>query len=339
MKEAKFYQTTERGAAVCGLCARGCEIKEGKTGACGVRKNVGGALFTAAYEKIAASAVDPIEKKPLFHVKPGSKCYSIATYGCNFKCSFCQNYELSQPLAEGEFSFENVPGRKTTPEKVVEEALALGCETMAFTYSEPTIFYELAYDCCVLARKKGVLTVFVTNGYICESPLREIAPYLSAANVDLKSFSDEWLRKICGARLAPVCDTIKLMKKLGIFVEVTTLLIPGENDSEEELFRLASFVASVDKAVPWHVSAFRPDYRMLDRAATSASQIERAIKIGKQAGLKYVYGGNARGRGFEDTVCPSCGKTLIARNGYVILRNDLADGNCPACGAEIEMLF
>lgn len=339
MKEARFYESFEGGAAACGLCARGCAIQDGKTGACGVRKNIGGTLFTASYEKIAASAVDPIEKKPLFHVKPGAKCYSIATYGCNFKCSFCQNFELSQPPSEGKFSFENFPGRRTTPEEIVEDAAASGCETMAFTYSEPTIFYELAYDCCVLARKKGILTVFVTNGYIAERPLREIAPYLSAANVDLKSFSDDWYRRTCHARLAPVCDTIKLMRELGIFVEVTTLLIPEENDSDDELSRLASFIASVDAAVPWHVSAFHPDYKMLGRSATSAVQIERAIEIGKKAGLKYVYGGNARGRGFEDTVCPSCGKTLVSRRGYAILRSDLGKGNCPACGAKIEALL
>jgi pyruvate formate lyase activating enzyme len=297
-----------------------------------VRRNDGGTLVSLVYGLTVAENVDPIEKKPLFHFLPGSTSFSIATAGCNLHCRHCQNADISQmPHDAG-----RIAGRPLAPEEAVRRAIKAGCASISYTYTEPTIFFEYAFDTAVLAKKAGLKNVFVTNGYTAAEPLRAIAPYLGAANVDLKSFSDAFYKKICGARLQPVLDTLKLYRELGIWLEVTTLVIPGENDSDEDLRGCARFVAEeLGREVPWHVSAFRPTYLLTERPPTPPATLRRARQIGLEAGLKFVYEGNIPGEG-EDTLCPACGKTMIARYGYTVRENRLRGGHCPDCKAAVS---
>ena len=336
MKEALFYQKLENQKVKCGLCPHNCLIAEGKRGICGVRENRGGLLYSLVYGKIVASHIDPIEKKPLFHFLPGSLSYSIATVGCNFRCDFCQNWEISQMPREQHI----IAGEDVSPEEIVLDALKSNCQSISYTYTEPTIFFEFAYDTSKLASEKGLKNVFVTNGFINPEPLELISPYLHAANVDLKSFQEDFYKKICGARLAPVLETLKLMKKLNIWVEVTTLVIPGRNDSKEELTQIASFIKNeLSPDTPWHVSAFFPHYKMADHPRTPAEKLEMARDIGLKAGLKYVYSGNIPIRGAEDTYCPKCKKSLIERAGFQILKNVLKNGQCVFCGEKISGIW
>ncbi|GBE17498.1 pyruvate formate-lyase 1-activating enzyme [archaeon BMS3Abin16] len=333
MKEAMFYSKLEGKKVKCALCNHRCTISAGKRGICGVRENREGVLYTLVYGRAVSVNIDPIEKKPLFNFYPGTTAYSLATVGCNFRCLHCQNWEISQAPKE---SSGDIIGRELMPDDIVREALEYGCKSIAYTYTEPTIFYEYAYDTAVLAQKKGIKNVFVTNGYITEEALREIAPYLDAANIDLKAFTNEFYKKVCGARLQPVLDNIKLYKELGIWVEVTTLLIPGHNDSKEELREIAEFIAEVGKEIPWHVTAFYPTYKLLDTPPTPVETLRMARKIGMEAGLKYVYEGNIPGEGGENTYCPKCGETLIRRFGFGILENKIKENKCPACGSEAD---
>ncbi len=331
MKEAMFYEARDDKSVQCNLCFHRCIIKEGKIGICRVRKNTGGKLVSLVYDRIVARHVDPIEKKPLFHFYPGSLSYSIATVGCNFRCLNCQNYSIS--MASGED--DTIPVQRISPEEIADDALAAGCVSIAYTYTEPTIYYELAYDTCVLASERGMKNVFVSNGAGSEQSLRHIAPYLDGINIDLKSFSDEFYHKICGGALAPVLENIALCRELGIWVEVTTLIIPGLNDSEKEIEQIASFIAGVDRDIPWHISRFYPTYKMQNRESTPVETLHMARKAGYKAGLRYVYEGNVPGRGGEDTACWSCKKALIERRGFSISRNDIKEGRCSHCGAEI----
>ena len=330
MKEAMFYKKIDEKSVRCNLCSHNCVITESKRGICGVRENKEGVLYTLVYGKAVAQAVDPIEKKPLFHFYPGSRAYSVATVGCNFRCLNCQNADISQMPRE----YGRIIGEEVSPEEIVEQAKRYNCRIIAYTYTEPTIFFEYAYETAKIASREGMKNVFVTNGYITEDALREIAPYLDAANVDLKSFSDDFYRKVCGARLQPVLDSIKLHKELGIWIEVTTLIIPTLNDSEEELRKIAEFLRNVSEDIPWHISRFYPAYRLSDLQPTSVEILCTARKIGLETGLKYVYKGNVPGEG-EDTYCHSCGRLLIHRYGYKILSNEIKDSKCPYCGAEI----
>ncbi len=330
--KAMFWEPRASEAVVCTLCPHLCHIGNGLYGVCGVRKNNGGQLDTLIYGLAAAVNVDPIEKKPLFHFLPGSRSLSIATVGCNFKCAFCQNYDISQ-ASKGKNREQF--GRAVTPGEVVAMAKQTGAETIAFTYSEPTIFYEYAYDCAKLASEEGIRGVFVSNGFICEEPVRAIRPYVHAYNVDLKSFNPEHYRKIMGARLEPVLEAMKLIKQLGFWLEITTLVIPTQNDSNEELTKIAEFVASLGLETPWHVSAFHPDYKMTDLPRTSVETLRRARKIGLDVGLQFVYSGNVPGDDGESTYCPSCDERLIHRIGYRVLENLVSDGTCPECGQAI----
>ncbi|MGC8849316.1 MAG: AmmeMemoRadiSam system radical SAM enzyme [Candidatus Bathyarchaeia archaeon] len=332
LMEARFYDVTGDKLVKCNLCSHRCVIQPSKKGVCAVRENRDGRLYTLVYGRLIARAVDPVEKKPLFHFYPGSKAYSIATVGCNFRCKNCQNYDISQLPRET----SRVVGDRIAPEEVVEDAKRHGCRSIAYTYTEPTIFYEYAYDVAKLASREGIKNIFVTNGYITEEALRGIKPYLDAANIDLKSFNDSFYRRICGARLEPVLEAIKLYRELGIWIEITTLIIPGLNDSEEELRRIASFIKEeLDPGVPWHVSRFYPMYMLLDLPQTPLETIHKARRIGLEAGLHYVYEGNVPGEG-EHTICPGCGETLIKRVGYHVLENKLMDSSCPRCGLKVE---
>jgi len=332
LKEAMFYHRLEGGDVKCDLCNHRCIVRNNGKGVCHVRENRNGVLYTLVYGKLISRAVDPVEKKPLFHFYPGSSAYSIATVGCNFRCLNCQNYEISQmPRETG-----RIVGEDVTPESVVEDAKLYRCKSIAYTYTEPTVFYEFAYDVARLASKEGVKNVFVTNGYITEEALKEIRPYLDAANIDLKGFSDEFYRKNCGARLDLVLDTIRSYKKMGIWIELTTLLIPTLNDDEAQLKAIADFIVNLDPGIPWHVSRFYPMYKLMDLPETPMKSLEAARRIGIQAGLRYVYQGNVPGSEGENTYCHRCGELLIHRYGYRILEYKIKNGQCPRCGVKID---
>ena len=332
MIEARLYNKGERGSVECVLCAHRCRINDGKRGICGVRVNEAGVLYSAVYGKIIAEHLDPIEKKPLFHFQPGSTSYSIATVGCNFKCLHCQNSDISQMPR----TYKKVVGEDATSEEVVSEAFESGASSISYTYTEPTVFFEFARDCMVLSRQKALKNVFVTNGYMTGECLDELSGLLDAANVDVKSFSEQFYKKVCGASLAPVLDSIVKMRSMGIWVEVTTLAIPGYNDGDDEFGQIAKWLVSVDPAMPWHISAFHPTYKLLDAPSTPVQTLERAMKIGYDAGLKYVYTGNIPGNAGESTMCPSCKKMLIERTGFAVKSNAIVDSNCPYCGIRIE---
>jgi pyruvate formate lyase activating enzyme len=331
MKEAMFYQRQEDGQVRCGLCRFRCLIGEGARGICRVRENRGGTLYSLVYGKLCAESVDPIEKKPLFHFEPGSRSYSIATVGCNFRCRHCQNYSISQvpPGAA-------IAGDARTPEEVVRRAAEQGCRSISYTYTEPTIFFEFAYDTARLAHGAGLANIFVTNGYITREALETIAPYLDGANIDLKGFSEGFYRDVVHARLSEVLDSIVEYRRQGIWIELTTLIIPGLNDAEEELKGIASFIVNnLGADTPWHVTQFYPTYQLLDRPRTPVATLRRAREIGLEAGLRYVYEGNVPGEGGENTWCPYCSSLLIERYGFAIGTNRLVKGACPDCGAAI----
>jgi pyruvate formate lyase activating enzyme len=329
-----MYSENKADYILCTLCPHKCHIAEGRLGACGVRRNNGRKLVSLVYEKAIACNVDPIEKKPLFHFLPGSKIYSYATVGCNLRCSFCQNWDISQLSKRGE-----IPGIAKTPREIVDEAAMLGCRSIAATYNEPTIQFEYAYNTFMLAKKRGLSTVFVTNGFISKEPIDKLSPYLDAVNIDLKAFSDEFYKKVCGARLKPVLEAIRHYHKNGVWVEVTTLIIPGENDSDEELREIANFIVSVNADIPWHISRFHPDYQMTEKNITPIETIDKAHSIGRKEGLRFIYVGNVFGDDRENSYCPSCGKILIERRGYRIRKNEVIDGECKYCAHAISGRF
>jgi pyruvate formate lyase activating enzyme len=331
MKEAMVYKTLEGTDVRCHLCAHTCLIKNGKRGICAVRENKDGKLYSLVYGKVISMNIDPIEK----HFLPGSTSLSIATAGCNFKCKHCQNYEISQYPRERKFS---IPGRETSPEDIVNSALKNNCESISYTYTEPTIFFEFAYDCAKLAHKKGIKNVFVSNGYTGQDAVRLITPYLDAINIDLKG-SDKFYKELCGARLNPVKDTIKLMKELGVWVEVTTLIIPDLNDSEKDLADIVEFIKSVDPSIPWHVSQFYPTYKLIDKPRTPVETLKKATGIGYNLGLKYIYEGNVPGEGGENSYCPNCKNILISRYGYSIMENRIRNSSCPQCSNPIDGIW
>ncbi len=333
MKEALFYEKLDDQKVHCFLCRHHCKINKGKRGLCGVRENKDGVLYTLVYGLPCSYHVDPIEKKPLFHFYPGSRAFSIATAGCNFRCTHCQNHEISQiPRDEG-----HIYGQKMEPSEVVGMAAKSGCKSISYTYTEPTIFYEYAFDCAKLAKEKGITNNFVTNGYIEEEPLKTIKPYLDGANIDLKGFTADFYKKVCGADLQGVLDAIKTYKSLGVWIELTTLVIPGYNDSKEELRSIARFIHNdLGVETPWHVSAFYPTYKLTDAPRTPAKTLQRAREIGIEEGLRYVYTGNIPGADGESTYCWSCKKLVIGRYGYTLSEYNIKDSSCTFCGAIID---
>jgi pyruvate formate lyase activating enzyme len=332
--EAYLYEPLKDNKVKCNLCNHRCVIKDGRRGICGVRENKVGTLKTLVYGRVVARNIDPIEKKPLYHFLPGSISYSIATVGCNFKCLFCQNADIAQMPSDRKGM---IAGDLFSPQDVVTEALKGDCDSISYTYTEPTVFFEFAYDIARLAHEKGIKNIFVTNGYMTAEALQMIHPYLDAANVDLKAFTEDYYKTFCGARLAPVKETLKLMKSLNIFVEVTTLLIPGLNDSRDELEKLARFIAdSLGAETPWHISRYHPTYKLTDRPSTPVETLVAAREVGLKSGLKYVYTGNVPGDSGGNTFCYSCGKILINRWGFYIQRNLIKDGRCSHCGVEIH---
>jgi len=331
MREAMLWEKLDGKKVQCFLCSHRCKVQDGRRGICNVRENNKGTLYTLVYDKVIARHVDPIEKKPLFHFLPGSYSYSVATPGCNFKCLHCQNADISQMPADS----KTIIGDNTPPDIIVASALKYNCKSISYTYTEPTIFFELAYDTAMLAKEKGLKNVFVTNGYITKEALTEIRPYLDAANIDLKGFTDEFYRKVCGAKLEHVLEAIRLYHELGIWIELTTLIIPGYNDSPEELRQIAGFIASVDTGIPWHVTQYHPTYKLMGQPRTPVETLRLARQIGIDAGLMYVYEGNVPGEGGENTFCPSCGEVLIQRFGYIISQIKVGDGRCGFCGHKL----
>ncbi|MCI4398075.1 MAG: AmmeMemoRadiSam system radical SAM enzyme [Acidobacteria bacterium] len=330
--EAVLWHPGENGAVACDLCAHRCLILPGRSGVCRVRLNAAGELRTLVRGRLVAAAVDPIEKKPLFHFLPGSFSYSIATSGCNFRCDFCQNWQISQAarLSPGGLDGQIVP-----PEAVVEETLRQGCASIACTYTEPAIFFETAEDVGLLAKERGLRTIFVTNGYLTREAVQRARAFLDAANVDLKGFDDKRYRHVCGATLRGVLEGLEALKESGVWVEVTTLVVPGLNDSAEELSAIARHVASLDPNIPWHVSRFHPDFKRGNVGATPVATLGRAREAGLEAGLKHVYVGNLPGHRAENTFCPNCATIVIERSGFSVVRNRIANGRCPECSAEI----
>ncbi|MBN2072882.1 MAG: AmmeMemoRadiSam system radical SAM enzyme [Actinobacteria bacterium] len=334
LKEALLYKKMESKKARCDLCNHRCVIGPGDRGKCCVRENMDGELYTLVYGKLIAENVDPIEKKPLFHFLPGTNSLSVATMGCNFKCFFCQNYQISQTPCD----HNRIEGEYVSPEKLVRHAISYNCKSISYTYTEPTIFFEYTYDTARLAHERNIKNIFVTNGFMSDEALDMIEPYLDAANVDLKSFSEDTYRDKIGGRLKPVLDNIKRIKEKGIWLEVTTLIIPGMNSSDEELRDIAGFLAKVDRSIPWHISAYYPQYKS-NIPPTGIELIERAMEIGKNSGLKYVYGGNIPGSSHENTYCPGCGELILKRSGFSITGNHIKDGKCMKCGTGIEGIF
>jgi pyruvate formate lyase activating enzyme len=332
MKQALFFEKLGDGRVKCYLCRHHCVIDDGKKGICRVRENRSGTLYSLVYKKLISENIDPIEKKPFFHFFPGSTAFSVATAGCNFRCLNCQNYEISQLPKD----HDQIVGRDVEPEKIVGDALGSHCKSIAYTYTEPTIFFEYAYEIAKIASQKAIKNVFVTNGYITREALATIKPYLQAANIDLKSFSSETYKKLCGARLEHVLDCIRSYKEMGIWIEITTLIIPEINDSEHELRQIAGFIKSVGPEIPWHVSRFYPKYRLIEKPPTPIDTLRMARDIGLDVGLRYVYEGNVPGEGGENTYCYKCKKVLIKRYGYQIIENNIIDLKCPACNATID---
>lgn len=334
--DALLYQRLDNDSVRCNLCRHTCLIKKGRRGICGVRENDGGTLRTLVYDALIAQSVDPVEKKPLFHVAPGSTSFSIATVGCNFKCRFCQNADIAQMPADNNGM---IAGKSVSPEAIVRQAVHHQCRSISYTYTEPTVYFELAFDTARLAHEKGLKNIFVTNGYMTTEALDMIAPVLDAANVDLKSFSHDFYTSYCHAKRDGVLDTLRHMKSLGIFIEITTLVIPGLNDDAKEIGQLARFIATeLGPQTPWHVSRFHPTYRLTDRPATPVGTLSEIRRIGLNEGLHHVYTGNVPGDEGEHTYCGNCGKKIIARWGYRITEYHISDGRCTDCRTPVHGL-
>lgn len=331
MKEAKLYKELEGNQVRCNLCNHRCVIPEGGSGVCRVRVNEEGRLLTRVYGKTISQHVDPVEKKPLYHFLPGTMTYSIATPGCNFQCQWCQNWGIVRmPVGD----YESM-GHRAQPEGLVSSAKNSGCRSLAYTYTEPTVFFEYALDTARAAHREGLQNLFVTNGYMTPEMLDKLHPYLEAANVDLKSFREDTYHRYVGASLGPILDNLKTMKEMGIWLEVTTLIIPDLNDDPDELRDGARFISrELGEDTPWHISRFIPHHEMRDRPPTPRSTLERARDIGAEEGLKYVYMGNLGGE--SNTYCPDCGQLLVRRVIFGVSENHLEDGRCPGCGEALS---
>jgi pyruvate formate lyase activating enzyme len=333
MKEAMFWKKLANNKVECHLCPHKCKVSDGKRGICGVRENIDGVLNTMIYGLATSVTPDPIEKKPLFHFHPGTYVLSFGTVGCNFKCQHCQNYSISQ------VDFEGMRFQKTKVEDITDIAKRYKCDGIAWTYNEPSIWYEFTYDGSVRAKKAGLYTCYVTNGFIEKEPLVKIAPFLDAMNIDVKSYNNDFYKKICKGKLQPVLDTCALAKELGIFVEVTYLIIPGHNDDEAEIRGFCKWIVdNLGEQTPVHFSRFHPDYKMLDSIATPMSTLDNAFEMAMETGIKYVYLGNVSHGEYENTFCPGCGELLIERIGFSTRSHFAKNGKCPKCGTAVPLV-
>jgi len=321
---------------LCEACSQACVLDEGEYGICGVRQVQNGELRLLVYGIAAAVNVDPIEKKPIFHILPKTRAFSLGTVGCNFSCKFCQNHDISQYPKENQ---HKIVGQTFSPEYLVELAIENRCDSIAYTYNEPIVFFEYTYDTAKIAHENGLKNIYVTSGYETHKAIDLLEPYIDGMNIDIKSFSNEFYKEVCGARLKPVLDAVTYAHKKGIWIEITTLLIPGKNDSDEEIRNIAKFIADLDTSIPWHLSAFHPTYKMLDAPRTPESTLLRAYTIAQQEGLKYVYVGNVDNEDHESTYCPNCKKRVIERSGNIgqFVTNTLDEnGICPNCKYGLE---
>lgn len=328
MKEALYYHSLVDNIVQCTLCPHQCTIKPDQTGICKVRKNIDGDLQSLVYGQPVTQSIDPIEKKPLYHFYPGSCTFSIATFGCNFYCKHCQNADISQ-VGPNQIQQQNI-----SAETIVQSALKNKVQSISYTYNEPTIFYEYAFDIAQISHQKGLKNIFVTNGYISLEPLKEIAPFIDGANIDLKAMSDAFYKRICGAHLQPVLNAIQSYYDHGIWIEITTLIIPGYNDNEKDLRDIAQFIYDINPEIPWHVTGFSPTYQLKETSPTTRKMLEKAVSIGEKIGLSYIYPGN---RGFgENTICPVCNHDLIRRDGFSVIKNQINGNSCPECQTKIS---
>jgi len=337
MKEAYLYKKLREKKVQCRNCAHFCVLALGERGKCGVRGNIDGKLYALNYGRVIAINIDPIEKKPFYHFLPGSHSLSIATVGCNFTCLYCQNWEISQAFKGA----KEIPGENLPPERIVEMAKENKVESISYTYTEPTIFLEYALGTMRLAKKSGLKNNFVSNGFMSEESAKLVIPYLDAINIDIKGFTEDFYQKVCGARLKPVLETAKLMKKSGVWVEITTLVIPTLNDDEKTLEAIAKWIFdNLGPETPWHVSQFcgAISWKLQHIPNTPVETLEKAIEIGKKIGLKYVYIGNIPGHKAENTYCPKCQTLAINRVNYFIHRYD-KNGKCPKCGENLDLIL
>lgn len=343
MHEASLFNNLERNYVQCLACRHYCHIRPQHTGICGVRQNIDNKLYLTVYGTPVATNVDPIEKKPLYHFLPRSLIFSIGTVGCNFKCSFCQNWDISQASKQNPTTITNWLEQNKNhwpPSRIIEYCLENKIHNIAYTYNEPTIFAEYAYDIMKHAQEHNIKNVFVSNGYSSPETIELIAPFLDGINVDLKAFTENFYQKLCGAHLSPVLETIQQLYENNIWVELTTLVIPGENDSPGELSELATFISSIDRSIPWHISRFFPNYLMDDKPNTPIETLHKAYQIGKEKGLHHVYLGNVRDKEYEHTYCPKCQFKLIERQGYLVkLATNFVNGRCPSCGTTIKGIW
>lgn len=343
MKECINYKKIDSKTLECRTCSHFCKIKEDRTGICGIRQNLKGKLHLLAYGKAIAAHIDPVEKKPLFHFLPGSRAYSVGTIGCNFRCGNCQNFDISQMYGHKgkveEYSRLNW-GYDLPPKKIVEEAIDSGCQSIAYTYNEPTVWTEYALDTMKLAQKRGLKNVWVSNGFMTNETLDAIIPYLDAINVDIKSFDDKFYQSNCGARVQPVLENCKRLVKEKVWTEITTLIIPTLSDDLNMLGKVAKFVKEeLGDFVPWHISAFSGaiSWKLQHIPDTPLETIKKAYEVGKKAGLKYVYAGNVWDKKLESTYCPQCGEMVVERDGYLVIRHD-RKGKCK-CGQKIQGIY
>lgn len=328
--EAQFYETLDDRVVRCGLCPRHCRVPDGQRGYCRVRENRGGRYVTLVYGQCCAANLEPVEKKPFFHVYPGTKAYSIATVGCNIHCKFCQNWDISQANPED----TGVPYRR--PEDVAEAAARSGAKTLAYTYSEPTIFYEYMTDCARAARKLGIESIVVSNGFIAEAPQKALIPLVKAVKVDLKAFTPSFYRDVCDGMLEPVLDSLKRLAGSGVWIEIVCLLIPTLNDNPDETRRMAAWVVKeLGPNVPLHFTRYHPIYRLKNLPPTPPETLLKARVIAMEEGCRFVYSGNVPGLEGQDTICPACKKAVIRRYGNRVVENNLKAGKCGACGAAI----
>ena len=331
MKVAKWWNEIEQGIE-CYLCPRRCIIANRSYGVCNVRKNVDNTLYTIVYGHPVAVHVDPIEKKPLYHFFPGSQIFSVGTVGCNLLCEFCQNWDIARAKPD-DTQMHNI-----SPEKIIDMAQESNCIGIAFTYNEPTIFGEYVLDIATLAHQSGLQTVMVTNGYITPEAIDDIYPFIDAANIDLKSFSNEFYRQYCKGELQPVLEALQRIRDFGTFIEITTLIIPGKNDSDSELDHLTRWIVdNLGPDVPVHFSAFHPDYKMRQLSRTPKATLDKARKIAIRNGLRYVYEGNVLAENEDNTYCYYCGRLLIERRSFSIIKNNL-EGDICSCGSKISVV-
>ena len=330
MIPAMFSEPSNDGRIICNLCPHSCILKEGQTGICSVRKNLGGKLFSLNSDKVTAIHSDPIEKKPLYHFLPGSESLSLAAMGCNFKCRFCQNYSLS--MVE---NISGISGEKIEPKEIINAAKRAGASSISYTYTEPTVYFELMYETAKAAKSAGLRNVMVSNGFISQEALKKIIPFMDGANIDLKSYSEDFYSHYCGGKLEPVLDTIKELNRSDCWLELTTLLIQGLNSSEEEVENIISFISETNPEIPWHVSRFFPHFKEGDRKATDTKLIEEILHRAENRNIRYVYGGNFDSGKWGSTRCSECREILINRRGYHIEIESLSGSNCSNCNAKI----